>query len=80
MGRKLTEDRVTDMLILHFETISSAERKSHKKSGSMYVSGKLPTYPSPNLTFCPKREVLMLGLGRGRWAVSLSLRDSVKTY
>ena len=25
--------------------------------GSMYVSGKLPTYPSPNLTFCPKREV-----------------------
>ena len=25
--------------------------------GSMYVSGKLPTYPSPNLTFCLKREV-----------------------
>ena len=25
--------------------------------GSMYVSGKLPTYLSPNLTFCLKREV-----------------------
>ena len=23
----------------------------------MYVSGKLPTYPCPNLTFCPKREL-----------------------
>ena len=22
--------------------------------GSVYVSGKLPTYPSPSLTFCPK--------------------------
>ena len=22
--------------------------------GSPYVSGKLPTYPSPNPTFCPK--------------------------
>ena len=26
-------------------------------TGSMYVSEELPTYPSPNLTFCPKREV-----------------------
>ena len=34
--------------------------------GSMYVSGKLPTYPSPILTFCPKGEVS----GEGRWAVS----------
>ena len=25
--------------------------------GSMYVSGKLPTYPSPNVIFCPKQEV-----------------------
>ena len=23
------------------------------RSGSMYVSEKLSTYPSPNLTFCP---------------------------
>ena len=30
---------------------------NHECFGSMYVSGKLPTYPSPNLTFCPKREV-----------------------
>ena len=27
------------------------------KSGSMYVSGRLPTYPSPNLKFYPKQEV-----------------------
>ena len=40
---------------------------SHVIVGSMYVSGNLPTYPSPNLTFGLKQEV---GLGRGRWAVS----------
>ena len=41
------------------------------KFGSMYVSRKLPTYPSPILTSCPKREVSVnLGLGRGRWAIS----------
>ena len=37
------------------------------------VSGKLPTYPSPKRTFCPKWEVsAYVGLGehRGRWAVS----------
>ena len=28
-----------------------------KVFASMYVSGKLPTYPFPNLTFCPKWEV-----------------------
>ena len=36
-----------------------------------YVSGKLPTYPSPKPTFCPKWEVSVnVCLGRGRWAVS----------
>ena len=25
--------------------------------GAIWVSGKLPTYPSPKPTFCPKREV-----------------------
>ena len=25
--------------------------------GSLYVYGKLPTYPSPKPTFCPKWEV-----------------------
>ena len=38
--------------------------------GSMYVSGKLPTYPSPNLTLTLLASNKMLGLGRGRWAVS----------
>ena len=34
---------------------------------SLYVSGKLPTNPSPKLTFCPKREVsLSAGLGEGQ--------------
>ena len=32
----------------------------------LYVSGKLPTYPSPNPTFCPKREVSVnVGLWEG---------------
>ena len=31
-----------------------------KQSGSLHVSGKLPTYPSPEPTFFPKSEVLML--------------------
>ena len=39
--------------------------------GSLYVSGKLPTYPSPNPTFCLKWEVSVnVGLGEGRRAVS----------
>ena len=39
--------------------------------GSMYVSGKLATYPSPNLTLTlSSRFGQILGLGRGRLAVS----------
>ena len=34
----------------------------------MYVSEKLPTYPSPNLTLT-LTSPLHVGLGRGRWAV-----------
>ena len=34
--------------------------------GSLYVSGKLPTYPFPKPTFCPKWEVSVnVGLGEG---------------
>ena len=34
--------------------------------GSSYVSGKLPTYPSPKPTFCLKWEVSVnAGLGEG---------------
>ena len=31
--------------------------KQGKGLGSLYVPGKLPTYPSPKPTFCPKWEV-----------------------
>ena len=34
--------------------------------GSLYVSGKLLTHPSPKQTFCPKWEVSVnVGLGEG---------------
>ena len=36
--------------------------------GSLYISGKLPTYPSPKPTFCPKRKVgvdVDVGIGEG---------------
>ena len=33
---------------------------------SLYISGKLPTYLSPKLTFCPKWEVMLIrGRGEG---------------
>ena len=35
--------------------------------GSLCLSGKLPTYPSPKPTFSPKREVSVnVGLGKGQ--------------
>ena len=40
---------------------------SAKSLWSLYVSGKLPAYPSPKPTFCPKWEVIVnVGLGEGR--------------
>ena len=37
----------------------------------MYVSGKLPTYPSPNPTFCPTVRIRVnVRFAEGRWAVS----------
>ena len=48
-------------LLRRFETLTFKSMVfttlSNRVFGSMYVSGKLPTYPSPNLTFCPKREL-----------------------
>ena len=39
--------------------------------GSLYISGKLPTYPSPKPTFCLKWKVSVdVGIEEGRWAVS----------
>ena len=38
----------------------------YSSDGSVKVSGKLPTYPSPNPTFCLKWEVSVnVGLGEG---------------
>ena len=35
-------------------------------SGSLYVSGKLPSYPSPKPTFCPMWEISVnVSLGEG---------------
>ena len=40
-------------------------------SGSLHVSEKLPTYPSPKPTFCLNWKLSVnVGLGEGRWAVS----------
>ena len=43
------------------------EIENHGKIlGSLYVSGKVPTYPSPKPTFCPKwEESVNGGLGEG---------------
>lgn len=55
------------------EKITNLEsmRMNIRKFGSMYDSEKLPSYPTPNLTFCPKREVSVnVRLGEGQVAIS----------
>ena len=50
---------------VHF---SSVVKKTIQQSliGLIWVSGKLPTYPSPKPSFCPKREVSVnVSLGKG---------------
>ena len=47
-------DNVINGFLALFQVVSTFQ-ECHIES--MYVSGKLPTYPSPNQTFCPKREV-----------------------
>ena len=49
-------------------------------NGSLYVSGKLPTYPSPKPTFCPKWEVSVnVGLGEG-WVGSTPICRSSSVF
>ena len=44
----------------------------------MVVSRKLPTYPSPNLTFCPKKELSVnVRLGSKNW---YNKNPRVRTY
>ena len=44
---------------------------NRRMAGSFYVSVKLPTYPSPKPTLTLSSHLeLIVGLGRGRWAVS----------
>ena len=51
--------------LLHFKFIASMELR-YKQVGPLYVSGKLPTYPSPDPTFCPKGKVRVnVGLWEG---------------
>ena len=52
--------------LLYYVTWWLHSSASPKKYESLYVSSKLPTYPSPNPTFCPKWEVCVnVGLGDG---------------
>ena len=42
-----------------------------REDDAIQFSGKVPTYPSPNLTLTLILSLgKMLGLGRGRWSVS----------
>ena len=51
--------------------VYSLQNNGNKKVGSMSVSGKLPTFPSPNLTLTPTSFFGQnVWFGRGRWAVS----------
>ena len=72
-------------MVLHWASVTGKESidmqllcsYSYRKTknttalGSIQVPGKLPTYPSPKPTFCPKWEVSdNVGLGEGEVAVS----------
>ena len=49
------------------------------KNGSIKVSGKLPTYPSPNPAFCPKWEVSVdADLGEGYVGSFLDVTIQIK--
>ena len=65
--------------LLHFEFIASMELR-YKQVGPLYVSGKLPTYPSPDPTFCPKGKVRVnVGLWEGD-SKSVRSRFMTKSY
>ena len=63
-----TPCRAIGVVGAHYQTsLSHRTEAIHRIFGSMYVSEKLPTYPSPNRTFCPNREVsfnVMFGQGQ----------------
>ena len=62
-GKKISSSRTTGVDFFH---------ALHNVHGSLHVSRKLLTYPSPKPTFCPKGEVSVnVGLGEGRWAKEL---------
>ena len=49
--------------------------------GSLYVSGKLPTYPFPKATLTLTSHLgKNVGLGRGRWTVSHKLCIMICLY
>ena len=69
--KKLTKNRVdqeTPKKTKNSKMVSNLDVVSFslKGFGSLYVSGKLPTYPSPKPIFCPKWEVSVnVELGKG---------------
>ena len=61
----LLETLILFQTLLHFKFIASMELR-YEEVGPLYVSGKLPTYPSPDPTFCPKGNVRVnVGLWEG---------------
>ena len=55
-----------DILLLFLASTYFFSGCKHVCFESIQVSGKLPTYPSPKPSFCPKREVSVnANLGEG---------------
>ena len=52
---KLAE--IVETILNAYLPVSMQPPLCYRSMGSLYVPGKLPTYPSPKPTFCPKSEV-----------------------
>ena len=80
IGRQLLKGKLSlFQTLLHFKFIASMELR-YKQVGPLYVSGKLPTYPSPDPTFCPKGKVRVnVGLWEGD-SKSVRSRFMTKSY
>ena len=63
--------QLDDALAAVFKTQLQAQKEKIKKNGELFgtiqVTGKLPTYPSPKPTFCRKSETsVSVDLGEGQ--------------
>ena len=64
-----------DTQLISLEAVNHKSPSLRQRQGSMQVSGKLPTYPSPKLRLTLTSHLgysqgKMLGYRRGRWVVS----------